>query len=80
MILSSEKLKLNQIKKLVGDTWALIYNPEYTEGNKLISGELIYFHKDKQKVYQILKQDKSKNKNFAVLYMGKVPANEVYVL
>lgn len=80
MILTSEKLKLNQIKKRVGDTWALIYNPEYTEDNKLIAGELIYFDTDKQKVYETLKQDKRKNKNFAVLYMGKIPANEVYVL
>lgn len=80
MILTSEKLKLSQIKKRVGDSWALIYNPEYTEDNKLLSGDLIYFDKDKQKVFDVLKQDKSKNKNFAILYLGKVPANEVYVL
>ena len=80
MILTSEKLKLNQIKKRVGDTWVLVYNPEYTEDNKFICGELIYFDKNKQKIYNFLKKDKSQNKNFAVLYMGKVPANEVYVL
>ncbi|HBX50512.1 MAG: hypothetical protein A2275_06505 [Bacteroidetes bacterium RIFOXYA12_FULL_35_11] len=80
MILTNEKLKLNQIKNRARETWALIYNPEYKDGNILISGELIYFNKDKQKVYEILKKDKSKNKNFAVLYMGKMPTNEVYVL
>ena len=80
MILTSEKLKLDQIIKRVADSWALIYNPEYTNDNKLISGELVYFDKDKQKVYKVLKQDKCKNKNFAILYMGKIPANKVYVL
>jgi len=80
MIVSIEKLKVNQIKKRVGDKWALIYNPEYTIDNKLICGELMYFDSDKNKVFEVLKQDKSKNKNFAVLYMGKIPANEVYVL
>jgi len=80
MVLTSEKLKLNQIRNQVGDTWVLIYNPEYTKDNKLICGELIYFDKDKHKVYEVIKQDKSKNKNFAVLYMGKIPANEVFIL
>lgn len=80
MILTSEKMKSSQIKKLVGDAWALIYNPEYSEQNKFVEGELIFFDKDKSKVYEALKKDESKDKNFAVLYMGKLPVNEVYVL
>jgi len=46
MILTSERLKINQIKKRVGDAWVLIYNPEYTEKNKLAGGDLIFFDND----------------------------------
>ena len=43
-------LTYNQIKKKVGDAWALIANPEYSKKNgKLAKGILLLFDKDKKR-------------------------------
>ena len=69
----------NQIKKQVGDAWALVANPEYsTITGQLKSAELIYFDKDKDKVYK--EADKCKSKHIGFFYFGTIPKDQIFIL
>lgn len=72
-------LTYNQIKKKVGDAWALISNPEYSDKTGLLKrAELLYFDKDKEKVHK--ESMKCKNMNIGVLYFGEFPADQIFIL
>jgi hypothetical protein len=73
-----EKLTYNQIKKKVGEAWALIYNPEYSENTgKLIMGELIDFNDNKKDLITIVENDKTKNLHFTIKWFGKLPDDKI---
>jgi len=70
-------LTYNQIKKKVGDAWALISNPEYsTKTGQLARAELVFFHKDKSQVYK--EADKCKSKHIGLFYFGDIPKEQIY--
>jgi len=66
-------LTYNQIKKQVGETWALIYNPVYSEKTgKLLKGDLKNFDKSEKKLIEIVSKDKNPKKYFTIVWFGKV--------
>jgi hypothetical protein len=72
-------LTYNQIKKKVGEAWALVANPEYsTKTGQLKCAELIYFDKDKENVYK--EADKCKSKHIGFFYFGTIPQEQIYIL
>jgi hypothetical protein len=72
-------LTVSQMKKKVGDSWALIANPEYSkETGKLVRAELLFFDKDKEKVYN--EADKCTYKHIGFFYFGQVPKEQIYIL
>jgi len=72
-------LTYNQIKKEVGDAWALIANPVLSEKTgKLLKGELIYFNENKEKVQQFTLNDV--HTHITVRYFGKIPENQIFIL
>ena len=66
-----------QIKKEVGNTWALLKNPVYKNGI-LKSAELLFFDVDKEKVRERLK--KNIKGHFAMFYFGEVNTEQAYIL
>ena len=67
-------LTYNQIKKKIGDAWALIYDPVYSEKNgKLLKGELSFWDNNRDKVENFVLKDKNPKKHFTVLFFGKIP-------
>ena len=72
-----EELTYNEIKNKVNDSWALIYNPVYSEKTgDLVKGELVYWHKNRKKVEKKVLKDKNPNKHFTVQYFGEIPADD----
>ncbi len=68
----------NQIKKKVGESWALVYNPEYSEKNgKLLKGDLSFWDRDREKVEDYILRDKNPKKHFTVLFFGKIPSEKL---
>jgi len=71
-------LTYNQIKKKVGEAWALVYNPVFSEKTgKLLKGELIEFNDNKQKLISIVEKNKNKNLSFTIKWFGKVPEDKI---
>ena len=70
-----------QIKKKVGEAWALLKNPVYEKG-LLVTAELLYYNADKAKVREQLREKLSQNKNghYAFFFFGKTAPNVVYIL
>ena len=67
-------LTFTQIKKKVGESWALIYNPVFSEKNgKLLKGELKNFDASEKKLIEMVSKDKNKDKFFTILWFGKEP-------
>ena len=66
-----------QIKRKVGNGWAIIQNPEYEKG-MFQRGELLYYSSDKEKALEEL--SKCKNGHFAFKFCGKIDPNVVYLL
>lgn len=72
-------LTYSQIKKKVGDGWALIANPVYSQKTgKLLRGVLVFHDKDKKKVHEYSLQDK--NKHITVRYFGEIDHSQIFVL
>lgn len=72
-------LTYNQIKKKVGDAWALIANPVISEKNgKLLRGELIFFDSDKEKVNKFALKDN--HKHITVRYFGEITKDQIFIL
>jgi len=76
---SVESLTYKEIKNKVGDAWALIANPEYSEKNgKLIRGILVFFDTDKKKVHE--QSLNCEYKHITVRYFGEIDTNQIFVL
>ncbi len=73
------KLSYKQIKQKVGEAWALIANPEYSDKTgKLLKGELVFFDKEKKKVHQ--KSLTCNFKHITVRYFGEIDNSVIFVL
>ena len=46
------RLTERQIKRRVGEAWALLENPEFNEREVLLSAELLYYNADRDKVHE----------------------------
>jgi len=72
-------LTYKQIKKKVGEAWALIANPVYSDKTgQLKCAELLFFDKDKEKVHN--ESMKCKNMHIGVFYFGEFPTNQIFIL
>jgi hypothetical protein len=71
-------LTVRQIKRRVGDEWAIIKNPVYSEKQVLLSGELYYHNKDKEKVLE--RMGPGVQGHLALKYFGKPDPNVIYIL
>jgi len=72
-----------QIKKKVGEAWALLENPEFSEKEVLLSAELLYYDPNKTKVHEESRKYFGTRKNgghFAVFYFGTPDPNVIYLL
>ena len=77
------RLTARQIKKRVGEAWALLENPEYSEKQVLLSAELLYYDVDKKKVHEESRKYFGTRKNgghFAVFFFGTPDPNVIYLL
>jgi len=71
-------LAYNQIKKKVGEAWALVYNPVFSEKTgKLLKGELVEYNENKQKLISIVEKNKTKNLSFTIKWFGKIPEDKI---
>ncbi len=67
-----ERLTYKQIKEKVGESWALIYNPIYSQKTgKLLRGELIGFSEDKDYLALVVEKEKRKNLHFSIVWFGE---------
>ena len=76
-------LTVRQIKRRVGEAWALLENPEYDEKEVLVSAELLYYNADKVKVHEEARKLMGTRKNgghFAVFFFGTPDPNVIYLL
>ena len=72
------RLTERQIKRRVGEAWALLENPEYSDKQVLLSAELLYYDADKAKVREKMR---AYNKgHFALYYYGTPDPNVIYLL
>ena len=67
-----------QIKKKVGEAWALLKNPVYEKG-LLVTAELLYYNADKAKVREQLRK-REPGGHYAMFYYGTIDPNIVYIL
>ena len=77
------RLTKRQIKRRVGEAWALLENPEYNEKQVMLSAELLYYNADKVKVHEEMSKQFGTRKNgghFAVRFFGTPDPNVVYLL
>lgn len=82
MITEIKAMSLREIEKTAADAWALIADPVYSEKDgKLKSGNLLFFHKDKQRVHQFVMNEKSDIlQHFTIFYTGDLPKDQIFVL
>jgi hypothetical protein len=72
-----------QIKRKVGEAWALLENPVYSEKGVMLSAELLYYDADKAKVRKKMREQFGTRENgghFALYYYGTPDPNVVYIL
>ena len=72
-----------QIKRKVGEAWALLENPEFSEKEVLLSADLLYYDADKKKVHEELSKYREIRKykgHFAVFFFGTPDPNVIYLL
>ena len=77
------RLTERQIKRKVGEAWALLENPEFNEKEVLLSAELLYYNADRDKVHEEVMKYSGARKNrghFAVFFFGTPDPNVVYLL
>ena len=72
------RLTERQIKRRVGEAWAVLGNPVFDEKEVLVSAELLYYNADKVKAREYLRE--CKNGHFAFFFFGKPDPNVVYLL
>jgi len=72
------RLTERQIKRRVGEAWAVLGNPFFNEKEVLVSAELLYYNADKAKAREYLRE--CKNGHFAFFFFGKPDPNVVYLL
>ena len=72
------RLTKRQIKRKVGEAWALLENPEFNEKEVLLSAELLYYSSNKEKVLE--EMTKYKKGHFAMFFYGTPDPNVVYLL
>jgi len=71
-------LTYNQIKNKVGDAWALIYYPKFSEKTgKLLKGELVDFNENKLKLISIVEKNNTKNLCFTIKWFGDMPDEKI---
>ena len=82
MIVSEKPVPYQKIRKMAGNVWALIADPVYSEKDgSLKSGILVYFSKNKEDVQKFILRDKTGIiKEYTILYTGKIPSDQVFVL
>ena len=71
-------LKVNKIKDIAGDSWVLLGNPEISDKNEVLGGNLLFYDKNKEKVYKKAKQVKSER--ITIIYTGLEPKNNHLIL
>ena len=69
------RMTKRQIKKKVGEAWALLENPEYSEKQVFLSAELLYYDADKEKVLE--ESEKYEKGHFALFYFGTPDPNVI---
>ena len=77
------RLTERQIKRRVGEAWALLENPVYNEKQVLLSAELLFYDADKVKVHEESRKYFGTRKNgghFAVFFFGTPDPNVIYLL
>ena len=72
------RLTARQIKRKVGEAWALLENPEFNEKEVLLSAELLYYDADKAKVREQMR--KYEKGHFALFFYGTPDPNVIYLL
>ena len=82
MITEIKALNFYEIKKIAMDAWALILDPVYSEKDgKLKSGQLLFFHKEKEKVHQyVMKKGSDMLQHYTIMYTGELPKDQIFVL
>ncbi|MEI7981444.1 MAG: hypothetical protein WCI71_07300 [Bacteroidota bacterium] len=82
MITEVKAMSLYEIKKVALDAWALILDPVYSEKDgKLKSGQLMFFHKEKEKVHQyVMKEGSDMLHHYTIIYTGELPKDQIFVL
>jgi len=75
---TANRLTEKQIKRKVGEAWALLENPVYNEKQVFQSAELLYYNADKVKVLEESK--KFEKGHFALFYFGTPDPNVIYLL
>ena len=82
MVIADKPLSFEKIKSLTGEAWSLISDPVFSPKNgKLKSGVLLYFSSDKEDVHKYILRDKQGLiKHYTILFTGKKPTHQVYVL
>ena len=77
------RLTARQIRRRVGEAWALLENPEYSEKQVFLSAELLYYNADRKKVHEEVMKIRETRKNgghFAVFFFGTPDPNVIYLL
>jgi len=80
---SNGRLTARQIKRRVGEAWALLENPEFNEKEVFLSAELLYYNADKVKVHEELRNQfgtRQNGGNYAVFFFGTPDPNAIYLL
>ena len=72
------RMTKRQIKRKVGEAWALLENPEYSEKQVFLSAELLYYNADKEKVLE--ESEKYEKGHFALFFFGTPDPNVIYLL
>lgn len=68
-----ELLSKNKIKEKVGNAWALIYDPVFSDKtDAFLKGKLIFWHKDKNEVYDKAAKDKTPGLYFTIQPFGEL--------
>lgn len=74
----SETLTMTEIKQLYPSEWVLIEELETDEKMLVKSGKVTYHSASKTDVYSKAKE--LKPKYFAVMYMGRLPENMIFLI
>jgi len=80
---TASMLTERQIKRRVGEAWALLENPVFNEKEVLVSAELLYYNADREKVHEEVMKIRDTRKNgghYAVFFFGTPDPNVIYLL